>query len=396
MKIIHTADWHIGQNFFGFDRKVEHDIFLTWLSRQIKDHDVDVLLISGDVFDSPNPSAESQRLFYHFLRKITTAQPELQVIITAGNHDSAARLEAPMPLLETMNVWVKGIVPHTAEGKIDYASLIVPLSKGGYCLAVPFLRQGDYENAETMDEGIRQFYNQLLQAVPDKHQPIIAMGHLHALSGDTLDDDRSERELLGGLDAVSANEFAHNFTYTALGHLHKHQSIGAPNVMYSGTPLPMSFSEIKYTPGVVLVTIEDGTATPEHLPFDVPVKLISVPSQPAPVNEVLEAIEALPDGEVTDLSPFLEVRVRLDGPEPALRYRIEEALNGKNVRLTSIKTPMVKTAESSERLSFTEFKEKKPFDLAQDVYCKRYGVEKMPEELEELFNQVEQQIKVNA
>ena len=82
MKILHTADWHLGQTFYEYDRREE----------QIRQHEIDVLLIAGDVFDSPNPSAESQRMYYRFLREVTSENPSLQIIIIAGNHDSAARL----------------------------------------------------------------------------------------------------------------------------------------------------------------------------------------------------------------------------------------------------------------------------------------------------------------
>lgn len=108
MKILHTADWHLGQTFYEYSRYDEHVRFLDWLRRQIKERKIDVLLVAGDIFDGPNPSAESQRLYYSFLRRVTAECPALQIIIIAGNHDSAARLEAPNPLLEEMNITVRG------------------------------------------------------------------------------------------------------------------------------------------------------------------------------------------------------------------------------------------------------------------------------------------------
>lgn len=90
MKILHTADWHPA-TFYEYDRREEHLHFLEWLKQQIRQHEIDVLLIAGDVFDSPNPSAESQRMYYRFLREVTSENPSLQIIIIAGNHDSAAR-----------------------------------------------------------------------------------------------------------------------------------------------------------------------------------------------------------------------------------------------------------------------------------------------------------------
>lgn len=127
MKILHTADWHLGQTFYEYDRREEHLHFFEWLKQQIKQHEIDVLLIAGDVFDSPNPSAESQRMYYRFLREVTAGNPSLQIIIIAGNHDSAARLEAPNPLLENLNITVRGIVRRNAESNIDLQHLIVPI-----------------------------------------------------------------------------------------------------------------------------------------------------------------------------------------------------------------------------------------------------------------------------
>ena len=119
MKIIHTADWHIGQTFFGYDRFQEHQYFLDWLTDQITTQQIDVLLISGDIFDVANPSAQAQRQFYRFLRRVTEQNPGLQIILIAGNHDSASRLETPIPLLEEMNIQIRGTVRKRADGTID-------------------------------------------------------------------------------------------------------------------------------------------------------------------------------------------------------------------------------------------------------------------------------------
>ena len=117
MRIIHTADWHLGQTFYSFERANEHRIFLEWLENILKERNTDLLLIAGDIFDSPNPSAEAQRMLYGFLTKVTTESPTLKVVITAGNHDSAARLEAPNPLLSSFNTHVSGIV-HYNNGEM--------------------------------------------------------------------------------------------------------------------------------------------------------------------------------------------------------------------------------------------------------------------------------------
>ena len=142
LKIIHTADWHLGQTFFGYDRDEEHEAFLSWLIDILTLRQTDVLLIAGDVFDVANPSAAAQRRFFRFLREANRCNPQLQIVIIAGNHDSAARLEAPIPLLEELNTSIVGAVPRTDLCKIDFDSLLIPLynkegKREAICLAVP-------------------------------------------------------------------------------------------------------------------------------------------------------------------------------------------------------------------------------------------------------------------
>ena len=397
MKIIHTADWHIGQTFFEYDRKQEHYLFLLWLKEQIKAQEADVLLIAGDVFDSPNPSAESQRAYYRFLKEVTTENPHLQIVVIAGNHDSAARLEAPNPLLEEMNVIVKGVVKRTSEGEIDYEDLIVPLSCKGepaaYCLAVPYLRQGDYPAAESYAVGINKMYETLYEQAKERGLPIIAMGHLHAFGAELSDNDRSERTVVGGLEMVSPDSFAEGIAYTALGHLHKPQRLAKrDNVRYAGAPLPMSFSEKNYKQGVDLVILQDEV-TIERLAFDTPVKLLSIPKEPKPLQEVLEEIRILPEGAVDALSPFLEIKVLLTEPEPSLRHQVEEALQGKAVRLARIAATTPRQSGSERVMTYEELQTINPMDMAVDVFKKAFGGEDMPAQMKSLLQTVMQEIE---
>lgn len=87
MKILHTADWHVGQLFYEYDRTYEHQQFLNWLRETLTNENIEALLISGDIFDLSNPSAASVKMFYSFLNQAAKANPDLQIIITAGNHD---------------------------------------------------------------------------------------------------------------------------------------------------------------------------------------------------------------------------------------------------------------------------------------------------------------------
>ena len=219
MKIIHTADWHLGQTFFNYDRSREYAVFLDWLCNTIKERGTELLLIAGDVFDSPNPSAESQRMYYHFLKRVTEENRNLQIIVTAGNHDSAARIEAPAPLLNIFNIHISGIV-HYHDTEIDYDRMIVPIADGGCCLAVPYLRHNDHPEAESYNEGVAMMYAELYRRATAKgYSPIIAMGHLQASGATVSVGDSSEHAIIGGMEGIEAQFVNEGIAYTALGHL---------------------------------------------------------------------------------------------------------------------------------------------------------------------------------
>jgi len=415
MRFIHTADWHIGQSFYEYDRKAEHTTFFHRLKEIVKEHCADALLIAGDVFDSPNPSAESQKIYYTFLREITSENPHLQIIITAGNHDSAARLEAPNALLEDMNVVVKGIVRRTAEGAIDLDHLVVPLNGGGYCLAVPYLRQGDYPDAESYSKGVKAMYDALFEAAQSKASatneafaPIIAMGHLQATGSEISENDRSERTIIGGLECVSPEAFADGITYTALGHLHRGQRVsGHENIRYSGTPIPMSFAEKNNRQGVVLVEIDDdepdGSTTTlrkgrynirfERIEFEDAVRLVSIPHEPMPLADVLNEIRNLPDGEINHSSPYLEIKVLIIGPEPSMRHQIEEALKGKSVRLARVSASTKELQANGTPVTYEELQTINPIEMANKIFGQQYGGESMPDAMKSLLQQVVQEVE---
>ena len=203
MRILHTADWHIGQTFHEYDRSFEHQQFLNWLVATITDKEIDVLLISGDIFDLSNPSAASIKMFYSFLRETVRFNTDIQIIITAGNHDSASRLESPQPLLESSNIRIIGLVEKLEDGSIDYEKLIVPIKgKTGlieaWCLAVPFLRMGDYPAVENSSnsyaDGVAKLYDEVYHVASAKKQVgqnIICMGHLHTQQAEISDLDKS-------------------------------------------------------------------------------------------------------------------------------------------------------------------------------------------------------------
>lgn len=402
IRILHTADWHLGQTFFGYDRSEEHELFLNWLAEEMKQKEIDALIIAGDVFDVSNPSAASQSIYYRFICRVTAENPQLQIVIVAGNHDSAARLEAPLPLLQAMRTEVRGVIRKLEGGEIDYDHLTVELkNRNGevelLCMAVPFLRQGDYPAVQTegnpYTEGVRELYTQLLKRLwkrRKENQAIVAIGHLQATGSEIAEKDYSERTVIGGLECVSPDTFSEQIAYTALGHIHKSQRVsGREYIRYAGSPIPMSFAEKHYHHGVVMVTFDEGSVVEmQRLECPKLVPLVSVPHrEPALPEVVLEALKALP--EVDGVAPYLEVKVLLEEPEPMLRQEVEEALKDKNYRLARIVSTYHSEAQSVEKES-EEWKrglqEMSPLQIAQSAFEKIYQVE-MPEELTDLFQE---------
>lgn len=411
LRLIHTADWHLGQTFFGYDREVEHDAFLRWLTDTLTEREADVLLIAGDVFDVANPSALAQRRFYHFLKEANRRNPALRIVIIAGNHDSAIRLEAPNPLLEEMNTTIVGVVRRTDSGEIDLDSMLIPLydkegKREAFCLAVPFLRQGDYpptdESHDTYIAGIDRMYKQLFTYADARREPkeaIVAVGHLHATGAELSEDDRSERIIMGGLESVRVDTFDTRIAYTALGHIHKAQRVGGREaVRYAGSPLPMSFSEKNYRHQVVVVEIEEGQATTiETIEIPRLVELIRIPETPQIPEEVLRCLSDLPASDSRDekVWPYLEVRVLLTEPDPTFRHRVEEALRDKAVRLTSIvpSYPEREREENAQPLSYNDLQKIAPLDMLKRSFTVKYGGD-LPEEIERLFNEVMREVSL--
>ncbi|HSB94002.1 MAG TPA: exonuclease SbcCD subunit D C-terminal domain-containing protein [Flavitalea sp.] len=408
MKFLHTADWHIGNLFHEYDRSFEHQQFLNWLSDTLIQQHVDVLLISGDIFDISNPSAASLRMFYNFLKTVTDNNPSLQIIITAGNHDSASRLEVAKPLLND-RVHIIGMVERNDDGEINYNNLVIPIKEEGnitgYCLAVPFLRAGDHPAIEECNnpytEGVHAFYQEAYAAAlatitPD--QFIIAMGHLHAMSAELSDHDINERAILGGLECISADAFHPGICYVALGHIHKAQRIGGKeHIRYSGSPLPMSFSEINYKHQVICFEINAGEMMNiQMIEVPIAIPLLQVPSKHAPLPEVLNALEKLENPGNEDITaPYLLVKVLLEGPEPGLKHKIDTALKNKYVRLARIDVRYHSDNDSdtmNPQVALDELANLQPVDIFSRLFRKKYNADNVPADMLALFHQASMEV----
>ncbi|QYZ67283.1 MAG: exodeoxyribonuclease I [Gammaproteobacteria bacterium (ex Lamellibrachia satsuma)] len=276
MKILHTSDWHIGRALYGRKRYQEFDAFLSWLAEKIDQEQVDVLLVAGDVFDTSTPSNRAQALYYRFLCRVAASSCR-HVIVIAGNHDSPSFLNAPKELLRALNVHVIGSTGENCEDEV----LLLQNREGSPELivcAVPYLRDRDIrvaEAGESIDdkeqkliEGIRTHYAEVCDLAEQKRNllgtevPIIAMGHLFAAGGQTVDGDGVRELYVGSLAHVTSGIFPECVDYLALGHLHVPQKVNASEIMrYSGSPLPMGFGEAAQEKSVCLIVFAGREAT---------------------------------------------------------------------------------------------------------------------------------------
>jgi exonuclease SbcD len=405
MRLLHTSDWHLGQTLHNYDRSYEHQCFLDWLLDTIVAEDADALLIAGDVFDNANPSAQAQRQLYRFLQQAKARAPQLDIVLIAGNHDSPGRLEAPGPLLEAHGTAVVGAVARDAQGQIDLERLLVPLydrhgAVRAWCLALPFLRPGDVPRVDAGQAdgddsagaqylaGIAELYRQAFALARSRREPgqaIVAMGHCHMAGGEASRD--SERSIvIGGSEALPATMFDPALAYAALGHLHLAQRVGRQeHLRYCGSPLPLSFAEMRYQHQVLRVDLDgESVRAVTALPVPRAVELVRVPERPAPLAEVLVALQAIEPAELAPhQQPYLEVRVLLDAPEPGLRAQVEAALAGKPVRLAKIETSrrLVTAAAPDDALTLDQLARLQPDEIFRRLYRQRYGEEAPDEQL---------------
>ncbi len=395
MRLIHTADWHLGHTLAGHSRLLEHDRFLGHLLAQLDATDAEGLLIAGDVFDHGHPTASAQKQLFTFLAEARRRRPAMPIVVIGGNHDTAARLDAPAPVLAGLGVTVLGGLPRTAAGELDLERAVVPLRVGNdvaaVVVAVPFLRAPELSAAQAsvatkndlVIDGTRVVLEQAVALARAQFPglPVVAMAHCE-LAGARLSTS-SERQLFGGRHALPQAVFADvGVDYAALGHLHLAQQLGPDGrARYSGSPLPLSMAERDYEHQVLLVDVETTDVRVRPLKVPRAVDLLRVPDNDAgaPLDEVLDRLRAIDlPARPTEEQPYVDVRVTLDRPVPDLRAQIDAALADKPVRLVAVKRIVVGDGLSLSDAVGGEgavpgLLELAPVAVFQRLYARQYG-----------------------
>jgi exonuclease SbcD len=344
LKVLHTSDWHLGRTLYGKRRYAEHEQFLDWLIDALHEHEIDLLVIAGDIFDTSTPSNRAQELYYKFLSRIPATGCR-HVVIIAGNHDSPSLLDAPGRLLDALNIHVVGSVCEHQRDEVIVLKQHETIE--ALVCAVPFLRDRDIRTAspgedlesrqEKLLQGIQEHYETVISAAKQiqddcpAYVPIIATGHLFAAGGRTAEKDGVRELYVGSLAHVSADLFPSSIDYLALGHLHVSQSVGGKdNFRYSGSPIPMGFGEARQKKLVNIVTLAE-----EHREIE----SLEVPrfQELEHVTGTLEQIT----GRIEDLlrsenCVWIEVEYTGNTLEPALRETIDALTEGSPIEVLRI------------------------------------------------------------
>ena len=418
VKIIATSDWHLGNLFHGNDRLPEHKHFLHWLLQQLAEHQPDALLVAGDVFDNGNPSAAAQSAYYEFLADATQTCPQMQIVITAGNHDSASRLEAPRPLLTRHKVeirgnvhrqWISDVHGENGSWQVDFDDLLIPVGDQTVVLAVPYLRADVVQNPN-YSQGVNDFLRALTTRAKERYpgRMLVMMAHMYAKGAEIAKNDASEKIVIGGQEEVTMEGWNDHPDYMTCGHIHKRQHIWNTDwARYTGSVLPMSFAEKDYIHGVDLVTLEQGHTSVEQLVYEPQHKLVVLPEEdveltPAKLKKLIreELADRLSDTP-DDHFCYVVLKVKLEKVSNDDVKELEDLVNSKNAVLCKIQKIIpqldVSTIMRKEQLkSIDDILNRDPMETLKEAYLIEHGTEMSEQQansLAELLNSIKNETK---
>lgn len=365
MKVLHTSDWHLGKRLMKLDRTEEHISFLNWLVDTLKSEKIDLLLIAGDIFDVPNPPHQSLELFYRFLNRVSN-ETKTETLIIAGNHDSGILLEAPKELLRTHRVKIWGKLSANPEDhwltvgdKVDICAL-------PFFRSFELLPQGEGDALEALKKYL----------VREKTRPEILL--FHHLAGIYEAAGSEQVVSLSGVDSIPI-DLLRKFDYVALGHIHKPQKI-ADNVFYSGSPIPLRFSETAPKSVMILDVSEKITSEKKLIPVFRPLHLVK-----ATLENWKEKLEALPVSD--SLTPVVEVQMNLAQPVLGISDEIREVLSKKNMELLSF-LPQYEVSETRKKRRDDLF-DLGPMELFSEFYASKFPeTSSVPDDVKSDFAQL--------
>lgn len=392
MRILHTSDWHFGKKLEAYSRLEEQKMFTEELKEIVKKNKVDMIIISGDVYDTANPPAEAEKLFYDTVKELSD-KGKRPIIVISGNHDSPERLSAAEAWGYEQGIIILGNPKSKAqEGKYEFYSIIqsgegwLEIEVNGekaVVITMPYpsekrLKEIINEKIESEEEEsisysnrIGEIFNSLEKYYRDDTINLL-MAHLFMLGGETTDSERPIQ--LGGSLAVSPSVLPEKAQYIALGHLHKPQKV-TDRAYYSGSPIQYSKSEINYSKSVYLVDVLPGQKADIEQLYLKNYKPIEVWDCES-VEKAIEKCETEKDG-----NSWVFLNVHTQKPLTS-----EELNIIKTLRKDIISIEIITKEEEQESRNFN-FEEKSMAELFGEYYFKLNNTE-IPDELRDMFIQI--------
>ena len=413
MKILHTSDWHLGHTLYNYDRTEEQRAMLEQMVSIVEEQKPDVFLLCGDVYHTPQPSAAVQTMLSDGLVRIHEANPQMTIVMTAGNHDSGTKHEIFQTPWKALKVYAIGQLGKAAnkreqnharmesaeheqarlKGKEDQDEHIIEVPGKGWIVAVP------YANERNIPEG---FFQQLLDRVAEKNTenlPVVMTAHTTVKGCDFTGHDHATERLrvgeqssgiysVGGIDSLELDEMGEGYDYLALGHIHHEQFVhsGKHNVRYSGTPLPVSFDE-NFTHSVSIVEISQHGETPAVKVIEIqnPHPLVTLPTVGlATWEEAKELLSKFPD----DIPAYIRLNVEIEDFLPVEANAEAASLaKEKQCRFCCINAKRKAVRQDDiQVLTVQEFQAEKPIEIARR-YAEYEGIS-FDEEMQTMFNEV--------
>ena len=393
-KLIHTSDWHLGQNFYGYDRSEEQRDFLRQLAAIVAQEQPDALLVSGDIYHTAAPSSAAVSMYVEGMLDIHKACPDMAIVVIAGNHDSASRLESDSLLWRLAGVRVLGGIARDSQGLADLERHIIPVKDKGIVAAVPYAHRNSFPKVsdEDIESGERQhaYFEALLEHVnagnPDA-LPVVLMAHLAVNNSDFTGHDRNMT-----MECVEIDTLGQGYDYAALGHIHRPQQV-SERARYCGTPVPVSFDE-QCEHSVSIVTIEAHGAMPQVTTTAIK-NIRPLHTIPAKDPVDLETALALVGEQRNDVkNAYIRLNVAVERYLPnGAQERAAKAVNAQQGRFCEIKKTALNTATGpSRQMTVEEFNRKQPIEVANQYYLEKIG-RAMTDDEKAMFNYVQQLVE---